>query len=129
MGTSDTYSRYARRSMRPTGPSLEERCLGVGPADVQDEIDFRQRWKEARAAALSSSFLAPLPSTSHIQDAAAAGADDDSLRWMPQMSTARGWHGVRTQSGGCQGGLEPGPEPGLGLELVERETDPDADNS
>jgi hypothetical protein len=48
--------------------------------------------------------LAPFPSssTSQIQRAMAAGdagVDDDRLRWLPQMSTARGRHGGRTQSG------------------------------
>jgi hypothetical protein len=103
MGRADTYARYAAQC-DPTDPGLEERCFGGGPADVQDEIVLRQQRKEARAPVLLSSSLAPFPSssTSQIQGAAAAGAvgaDDDHSRWMLQMSTARGWHGGRTQSG------------------------------
>ena len=113
MGTSDTYSRYARRSMRPTCPGLEERCLGGGPADVQDEIVLRQQRKEARAPASLPLFLTPFPSssTSQIRGAVAAGAacaDDNRLRWMLQMSTARGRHGERTQSGGVREDLSQG---------------------
>ena len=99
----------------------------------------REHRKEARAPAISPSASVPSPSSSPSREqgvavGTSADGDDGLSGRIPQMSTARGGDGGRTQSGGVKGvislepGPEPEPEPGPELELVEPETDPDGDD-
>ena len=52
------------------------------------------------------------------------GTQEDRRRRIPQMSTARGRDGGRTQSGGVKGVIAPDPDPGM----AEPDDDPDGDD-
>ena len=54
----------------------------------------------------------------------AEGTQEDRRRRIPQMSTARGRDGGRTQSGGVKGVIAPDPDPGM----AEPDDDPDGDD-
>ena len=54
----------------------------------------------------------------------AEGTQEDRPRRIPQMSTARGRDGGRTQSGGVKGVIAPDPDPGM----AEPDDDPDGDD-
>ena len=60
----------------------------------------------------------PLPSS------VAEGTQEDRPRRIPQMSTAKGRDGGRTQSGGVKGVIAPDPDPGM----AEPDDDPDGDD-
>ena len=61
-----------------------------------------------------------IPFTSSV----AEGVQEDRPQRIPQMSTARGRDGGRTQSGGVKGVIAPDPDPGM----AEPDDDPDGDD-
>ena len=110
MGRPDTDTRHAARC-NPTGSDPDERCRPSARAvDGQDEVALDQQHKEPydaqeiSACTGTSTALVSVPfsssSRSQNQGATAvegataaegaAGADDDTLRQIPQMSMARG---------------------------------------
>ena len=59
-----------------------------------------------------------------IPSSVAEGTQEDRPRRIPQMSTARGRDGGRTQSGGVKGVIAPDPD----LGMTEPDDDPDGDD-
>ena len=66
------------------------------------------------------------PRVAHVPfpSSVAEGVQEDRPRRIPQMSTARGRDGGRTQSGGVKGVIAPDPDPGM----AEPDDDPDGDD-